>query len=109
MALAFIAAEEITVSTAVIGPSSVTTPVITNKVVMAVFQHKDGGIINHLTGIDNTEGVPGAGGGAGEIEEFIGNKWEYWGYNNINNVGMIKQTGEGDATITVQYYGQGGG
>ena len=99
MALVALSAETITVSTTAIGP---TASKVTTKVISASFSHRSGGKLFHLT-----SSAPVAGGGNGEFGQNITDMWEIWGNDNIRNFKMIKQTGEADATIDIQYWGEG--
>jgi hypothetical protein len=97
--LVYIGAEQITVSSTVIGP---TASEVTPAAQKATFQHKNGGLIYHLIG------TPTENGTAGEFEQGSGDIWDLYGHDAIANFKMVKQAGEVDATIAVQYWGSGG-
>lgn len=99
MALRPIGAEDITVSGTAIG---FTTAEITTKVVMARVQHKSGGNAWH-----RSDAAPVTAGNAGEHDIRQFDELEVWGDKAMNGIKFIKQSGEADATIAVQYYGEG--
>lgn len=100
MTLKAINEEDITVSTAAIGPSSGSA--FGNEVDLATFQLRSGGKIH-----GNPFSAPTAAGGAGDVEYLQGQSWWIRGHDNIKAFNMIKQTGEADATVSVIYWGTG--
>lgn len=103
MALVGIGDEELTVSTTGV---NITTGEITTKVLMAVIQHRSGGKIYERIDVGGSSG-PSAGAGNGEFERIVGDIWEVWGHPDLNRIEWIKQTGEADATLAVQTFGEG--
>lgn len=91
--------EDIVVSTTAIGPTVATIPVGT---IMASFNNREGGIINW-----NIDATPVAGGTFGDIGQVSNSKWNIWGKDNLIGMKMVKQTGESDSTVAVQYFGEG--
>lgn len=99
MTLVAIDGENITVSTTAIG---VTTSEITSPVRMGVFWLKSGGKIYH-----NMKTTPTAAGVTGDIGQAVGDRWEIWGSDALKNFRMVKRTGEADAVVAVQLFGDG--
>lgn len=91
--------ENITVSSTAIGP---TAAKVTSEVMAASFWLKSGGKIHH-----NTKTTPTAAGVTGDIGCILDEKWEVLGHDEVLNFRMVKQTGEADAVVAVQYYGTG--
>ena len=89
--------ENIAVSSTAIGP---TAAAVTSKVVMGTFWLKSGGKIHH-----NIASTPTAAGVTGDNGQSLDDKWEVWGRDNVLNFLMVKRTGEADAVVAVQYFG----
>jgi hypothetical protein len=91
--------ENITVSTVSIGPTAAT---VGDETQAAMFWLKSGGKIHY-----NTKTTPTAAGVTGDIGRILDEKWEVEGHDEVLNFKMIKQTGEPDAVVAVQYFGSG--
>ena len=91
--------EDITVSTTAIGPTVVNIP---SGTIMASFVCRTGGKI-----IWNITTIPIDTGAAGDVPQQTDDRWEIWGYDNIIDMKMIKQNGQSDQTVAVQYFGEG--
>ena len=100
MALVKIGVEAFTVSTSVLSPDD--GSVINGETLLAVFHHRSGGNI-----YQNISSDPTAGGATGDHPQYAEDMWQVWGYDNIKNFRMIKQSGADDAVVHVQYYGTG--
>ena len=98
MALVKIDGENIAVSSTAIGP---TASKITSRVIMGTFWHKSGGKLHH-----NISSTPTAAGVTGDIGQALDDKWEIWGADNLLNFTMVLRTGESDAVVAAQYYGE---
>lgn len=97
MALSKVDGENITVSSTAIGPTSAK---LTSRVVMGTFWLKSGGKLHH-----NVSTTPTAAGVTGDIGQTLDDKWEIWGLDNLRSFKMVLRTGESDAVVAVQYYG----
>ena len=99
MALRPIGAEDITVSSSAIGFTSSALP---TKVLMARVQHKSGGNAWYRSDDD-----PVTAGNAGEFDFRQFDEVEVWGDKAMSTIKWIKQSGAADATLAVQYFGEG--
>lgn len=103
MALVAIATEVITVSTIKIGITP-TLLVDTNgdptRAIYAKFQHSSGGAI-HTNPLNDPVQADGD-----DFKRVITSVWEVWGYDDMKNFQMIKQSGESDAEIVVHIFGE---
>ena len=102
MALRPLAAEDITVSSSAIGFTAANIPPTNTKVVLARVQHKSGGNAWYRSDAD-----PVTAGNAGEFDFRQFDEIEVWGDKALNTTKWIKQSGESDATLAVQYFGEG--
>ena len=104
MALRAKSTEEITVSSSAIGVTAsllVSSDGLTTGVVMGSFQHASGGDI-HINPIND----PVAGDGD-DMKKIARDIWEVWGFDDLQNFQMIKQTGASDAKVVVHLFGEG--
>ena len=103
MALRAKSTEEITVSSSAIGVTAglLVSDGAPTGVVMGVFQHASGGDI-HINPIN----TPVAGDGD-DMKKIARDIWEVWGFDDLQNFQMIKQTGASDAKVVVHLFGEG--
>ena len=102
MALVQVGEENVTVSTAAIG---CTSGEVTPAVVQARITHKAGGKLHY--NLRGTTQAPTGGGteGSGTFER--GQVMTVYGVPDILGLRFIVQTNESDATIAIQYFGDG--
>lgn len=102
MALTQIDGENITVGSAKIGFTSTILVDRTNKetIIEARCRHKSGGQIHH-----NSKTDPTAAGVTGDQGQVLDDEWIVRGGRDLANFQMIKQTGEADAVVAVQFFG----
>ena len=99
MALRAIGGENLDVSTTAVG---ITASLITTKVLMVRAVHKSGGGLHH-----NAASTPTAAGVTGDQPMDINDEIEVWGAPDLLGIKWVKRTGEADAVVAIQTFGEG--